>query len=227
MISLDPTCAELYPGLTIGYLALRDVSGQGPGTRTGLDLRRAELEAELRRCYSSLDRSVLASLAPFPAYAAYYKRFKKTYHVLLQLESVALKGRAIASPGGLVQAMFMAELESCLLTAGHDTDAIEGPVRVRAADGTEEFVGLDGQERRLKAGDLYMTDAEGVISSVIYGPDSRTRIHPGTRRVLYTVYGVPGVERRDVETHLARLEEYALMAAPSASVEERQVLTAS
>ena len=226
MISLDATCAESYPGLTIGYIALRDVSGQSPETGIALDLRRAELEAELRRRYSSLDRSVLAALAPFPAYAAYYKRFKKTYHVLLQLESVALKGRAIASPGGLVQAMFMAELESCLPTAGHDADAI-GLVRVRAADGTEEFVGLDGQDRRLKAGDLHMADAEGVISSVIYGPDSRTRIHPGTRRVLYTVYGVPGVDPREVEIHLARLEEYSLMAAPNASVEERRVFTAS
>ncbi len=227
MISMDPACAELYPGLSVGYLAMGGVRNEDPAGRRGLGLRRAELETDLRRRYGSVDRAQLAAMPPFPAYAAYYRRFKKTYHVLLQLESIALKGRSIASPGGLVQAMFMAELESRLLTAGHDGDAVESPITVRAADGTEEFVGLDGQERRLKAGDLHMMDAVGVISSVIYGPDSRTRIHPGTSRVLYTVYGVPGVDPSDVDAHLGRLEEYVLTVAPNATLEERRVLTAT
>jgi len=41
------------------------------------------------------------------AYQTHYKPFGQTYHVLRQLESVALKGRPILSPGGtLVSAMF-------------------------------------------------------------------------------------------------------------------------
>lgn len=227
MIFLDPACAERYPGLCVGYLAVGGVRADDPDGRRNLSERCAQLENELRRRYGSVDRAQLAAMPPFPAYAAYYRRFKKTYHVLLQLESVALKGRAIASPGGLVQAMFMAELESRLLTAGHDHDAVENAITVRIADGTEEFVGLDGRERRLKSGDLHMMDAGGVISSVIYGPDSRTRVHPHTNRVLYTVYGVPGVEPADIETHLHRLQEYLEVMAPGAGVEERRVLTAT
>jgi len=227
MITVDPECSGTYPGLCVGFLALDGVSSATGSGQRALDLRRAELEAELRRRLSGIDKATLATLPPFPAYAAYYKRFKKTYHVLLQLESVALKGRAIASPGALVQAMFMAELESRLLTAGHDLDSVEGPIVVRAAAGHEEFITLDGQERRLKADDLHMADNAGVISSIIYGPDSRTRIHPGTGRVLYTVYGVPGIEPKEIELHLERLGEYVTLAAPDASVEERRVLTTS
>ena len=47
---------------------------------------------------------------PIPAYNACYKGFKKTYHVQLQLESVALKGRSIPRVAALMEAMFMAEL---------------------------------------------------------------------------------------------------------------------
>ena len=227
MITVDPKCSELYPGLCIGFLALNGTSSAGENGDRALDLRRAELEAELRRRLSGIDKATLATLPPFPAYSAYYKRFKKTYHVLLQLESVALKGRSLASPGALVQAMFMAELENRLLTAGHDLDSIAGPIVVRAATGREEFITLDGHERRLKPLDLHMADDHGVISTIIYGPDSRTRIHPGTGRVLYTVYGVPGIEPAEVDLHLQRLEEYATLAAPNAAVEERRVLTTS
>ena len=60
------------------------------------------------------------------AYAAYYERFNKTYHVQLQLESVALKGKSIPRVSALVEAMFMAELENLLLTAGHDLDVVQG-----------------------------------------------------------------------------------------------------
>ena len=217
-IRLDAACAAEYPGLVVGFLEARGVAEEYLTGRRGLDLRRAELEQELRRRFAALDRATLSGLPPFPAYAAYYRRFKKTYHVLLQLESVVLRQRGILSPHALVQVMFMAELESRLLTAAHDAQAIEGDVVVRTANGAEEFVGLDGQDHRLKPGDLHMADEVGVISSVIYGPDSRTRVHPGTEQVLYTVYGVPGVDPSDVRLHLDRLEEYVKLVAPEATV---------
>lgn len=226
MVVLDDSCASQYPGLVIGFL---DVDGVGKESLTGLrglELRRAELEEELRRRFSALDRATLATVHPFPAYASYYRRFKKTYHVLLQLESVAFKQRRILSPHPLVQVMFMAELENRLLTAAHDADAVVGAVQVRVASGEEEFVSLDGEEHRLKPGDLHMKDDLGVISSIVYGPDSRTRLHPGTSHVLYTVYGVPGVGIEAVEMHLDRLEEYVGLVAPDAVVVAKEALPA-
>ena len=69
------------------------------------------------------------------AYRDYYKRFDKTYHVQLQLESLLFKGKSIPSVAGLVDAMFMAEMKDWLLTAGHDLDSLQLPLRLEATTG--------------------------------------------------------------------------------------------
>ena len=101
-------------------------------------------------------RADLAALASIQAYTAYYKRFNKTYHVLLQLESVAFKGRSIPRVAALVEAMFMAELNNQLLTAGHDLDVLRLPVTVGIAAGNEQYTMLNGREQALANGDMFM-----------------------------------------------------------------------
>jgi len=100
-----------HPGAAVGILAMQEVAN--PEQHPALDRRKAELEEEIRS--RSTDRAALASLRPMQAYDAYYKRYKKTYHVLLQLESVALRGQPIPRVAALVEAMFMAELKNLLL----------------------------------------------------------------------------------------------------------------
>lgn len=62
------------------------------------------------------------------AYVHYYRAHGKTYHVKAQLESVARKGRPIPSRAALVEAIFIAELENLIPTAGHDLDALIPPL---------------------------------------------------------------------------------------------------
>src|SRR6059036_3954977 len=93
-----------------------------------LDQRITEWEAELRKELDGSDRTARRALPGLQAYAAYYRRFRKTYHVELQLESTLLKGRAIPRSPALVTGMVAAELKNQLLRAGHDLDAIEPPV---------------------------------------------------------------------------------------------------
>lgn len=157
------------------------------------------------------------------AYRAYYKRFKKTYHVQLQLESIILKGKSIPRVASLVEAMFMAELEDLLLTAGHDLEVLEMPVGVDVARGGERYVRINGQEQELKAGDMMIADGQGVISSVLYGPDLRTRILPKTQKVLFTTYAPPGIDEQAVWEHLRQLESNVRLVAPQASVVAMEV----
>src|SRR3972149_5587868 len=85
------------------------------------------------------------ALPRLQAYAAYYKRWGKTYHVQLQLESVALKGKPITRASALVSAMVASELEHLLLTAGHDLDAVAPPVTLTVAAGAEGYQLLGGR----------------------------------------------------------------------------------
>jgi DNA/RNA-binding domain of Phe-tRNA-synthetase-like protein len=220
-LDVSSAWATAYPGAVAGVLLMRGVAN--PERHPELDRRRVDLEERLRARFARADRAALAAVPSLQPYAAYYGRYRKTYHVLLQLESVLLKGRPLAPRPALVEAMFLAEMEHQLLTAGHDYEAIRGAITLGVARGDETYTLLDGRPQTLKAGDMTMADADGIISSVVYGPDHRTRIIPHTRRVLFAVYGPPGVEAVAVRRHLETLRANVRAITPSAEVEALDV----
>jgi DNA/RNA-binding domain of Phe-tRNA-synthetase-like protein len=222
MFTIADNWRNRYPQAHLGILTMRGV--KGPERDPNLDRLKKELEDDLRSVFK--DSAELKALAPIQAYQAYYKRFKKTYHVVHQLESVAIKGKPIPRVSALVEAMFMAELRNMLLTAGHDLDAIKPPLTLDVAEGTETYLGLNGQAQMLKAGDMIINDAQGVISSVIYGPDRRTMITRDTENVLFTVYGVPGVSEQAVHQHLEGIAANVLVVCPQAKIEILHVYSA-
>jgi len=196
---------------------MRHVSN--PGSHPALNAQKAELETRLRDRFGACSRSDLKELEPVKAYNAYLKPFKKTYPVQLQLESVVFKGKSIPQVATLVEVMFMAELEDLLLTAGHDMDALQLPVTADIAGGGERYTGLAGEEQSMKAGDMMISDKAGIISSVVYGPDQRTRITPGTRDVLFTTYAPSGITHDAVREHLQHIRSNVLLITPEAETE--------
>ena len=212
----------IYPEAAAGFLVMRAV--QNPASHPALEERKAELEKELQERFAGQGRPALEALPAMQAYQAYYRQYKKTYHVLLQLESVAIKGKPIPSVAGLVEAMFMAELKNGLLTAGHDWETIQPPIQLKAAQGDERYITLRGQETTLKPGDMFMADARGILSSVLYGPDSRTQITPATRQALFTVYAPPGIGKEAVAQHLREIQSIVNLIAPQARVDHLEVV---
>jgi DNA/RNA-binding domain of Phe-tRNA-synthetase-like protein len=222
------TWRDTYPGASVGILTLHDVANQG--SCAALDDRKAWLESSLRRRFEGQGRDGIKALPTIRAYAAYYKQFRKTYHVQLQLESVALKGRPIAneSPGlprPLVEAMFVTELDHLLLTAGHDLDLVAPPLALGVADGTESYVRINGEQQVLAKGDMVISDALSVLSSIIHGPDRRTMLRPETRNAIFTVYAPEGIEVQAVEAHLQALRDSVRLIAPQARVGILEVIS--
>lgn len=213
-----------YPDAHVGVLVMREVSN--PPHHAELEQRKIALEQELRQRYAGQDRAALTQLPILQAYAAYYRRFKKTYHVQLQLESIVFKEKSIPSVAALVEAMFMAEVKNLLLTAGHDLDALHLPLTLEVSQGVERYTLLRGQEQVLKAEDMFIRDEAGVISSIIYGPDQRTAINAQTRNVVFTVYAPQGIAEETVLNHLHDLQQNVLLVAPGARVEMLQVFGA-
>ncbi len=213
-----------YPGALLGVLAMSPVAN--PESSPELDARKEALEVGLRSGFVALNRSQLKSHPLLAPYTSYYRRFDKTYHVLHQLESVVFKGKAIPRGAALVEAMFMAELKNLLLTAGHDLDSVRGEIVVDLATGSETYLMLNGQQQTLEQGDMFIHDQVGVLSSIIYGPDYRTRILPATTRVLFTVYAPAGIPEENVRDHLSDLREFVLSVSPAAEVEHVAVVVA-
>ncbi len=222
MFSVSEAWKTRYPGAAAGVLAMGNVAN--PKSHAAMDQAKEELEGQIRAGFASKEE--LRAQDRLQAYRAYYKRFKKTYHVQLQLESIAFKGKSIPRVAALVEVMFTAELKNILLTAGHDLDIVEPPVKLDVAQGSERYTRINGQEQQLKAGDMFISDTQGVLSAVIYGPDQRTRILPTTRRVLFTVYAPPGIGAEAVRQHLQDMEAYVRLIAPQAETELLQVYEA-
>ncbi len=219
MFTVSEAWKSTYPGAVAGVLAMGHVAN--PEHHAGLEEVKRELEAEIRARFSS--REEVRALERLQAYKAYYRRFNKTYHVQMQLESVTLKGQPIPRIAALVEAMFMAELKNLLLTAGHDLDAVQVPASLDIAQGTERYIRINGQEQQLKAGDMFISDTQDVLSAVIYGPARHARIMPSTRRALFTVYAPPGIGEEAMDQHLRDIESYVRLIAPEAETELHQV----
>ncbi len=222
MLSITPELQAAWPGAQIGLLRLQ--GAENPPHSDNLEAAKAALLQELRDRFP--DRAAIDAFAPVAVYGDFYRRFKKTYHVRLQLESVAVKGKAIPSVAALVEAMFMAELKNAILTAGHDLTTVQGSLMADVARGDEIFTRFGGGEQQLKAGDILLQDSAGVIGCVIYGPAQRTCINPDTKDALFVVYGPPGLATAAIEQHLSDIAAYARLIAPGVTTVWQKVYRA-
>ncbi|HXJ84747.1 MAG TPA: phenylalanine--tRNA ligase beta subunit-related protein [Candidatus Methylomirabilis sp.] len=226
MLSISATAEwrAAHPGAAIGLLELSGVENARGSFQ--LDDRKRQTEARLCERYRGFTRQDFLALPAMAAYAQYYKRFGKTYHVLLQLESIVHKGKGLPNVSPLVDANFTAEVETLVLTAGHDVGKLHGEISIDTArDGDQLAQMTGGPPKAIPAGDMIMRDAEGVCCSIIYGQDNRSPISAATSHVLYVAYAPAGVPRETVEAHLRLIEEHARLVSPLAVTEQQRSLT--
>jgi DNA/RNA-binding domain of Phe-tRNA-synthetase-like protein len=202
-----------FPGAVVGALAMRHVGNPEHSPR--LEAAKRRLEEQLRAGERDADTEPVLR-----AYVDYYRDRGNTYHVKAQRESVVLKGKPIPRRAALVEAMFMAELADLVLTAGHDLDALETPLRVDVTADGDRYELLSGAEAVLERGDMMMADGVGIVSSVLRGPDRRTRITPGTCSALFAVYAPAGVGEHAVRAHLGQIRANVELLAPQAETVE-------
>jgi DNA/RNA-binding domain of Phe-tRNA-synthetase-like protein len=207
-----------HPGAVIGLL---EVSGVvQPAISAVLNERKREVEVRLRARYQGGSRKDIASHPVVAAYIRYYKRFNKTYHVLLQAESIALKDKMLPDMCPLVDSAFISEMETFVLTAGHDVDRLQPPILIDVSHEEDQMVQMDGAVKVIRAGDMIMRNAEGISCSILYGQCKRSPITAQTSHVLYVAYAPSGVPKETVLAHLQGIEANIRLFSPSAIVEQ-------
>jgi len=222
MINITPLAKSMYPNTKFGAMVVKGISSSAG--RAVMDSIVAEEIEGIKSKYPDYDRKAALTTEPLCHYTSYYKQFKKSYHVLGQLESVLLKGKSIPPVGVPVEAMFLAEIKDLLLTAGHDSDLIEGALTIDAAVGSVSYKGLSGQEQNLANNDLYLADEKGVVSSILGGPDHRTRITELTKNALYFVYGAGGVTEPLIRAHLETIFSYLSQAIQGVEIQTMEII---
>jgi DNA/RNA-binding domain of Phe-tRNA-synthetase-like protein len=226
MLAINVTDAwkEAHPGAQIGLLEISGVDNTRPAP--ALDQEKRAIEGRLRERYAGFSREGFLELPVMQAYHRYYRKFGYTYHVLLQLESVALRGKSLPSVSPLVDANFAAELETLILTAGHDVAHLEAPVLVDVAREGDEMTQMSGNRKDVPVGDMLMKDARGIACTILRGQDNRSPVLKATRHVLYVSYVPEGVTEGQVRAQLEAIEKHVHLFAPDCRVEQSAILFA-
>lgn len=223
-VTTTPDWHTAHPGAVIGLLELSGVDNTRHSP--ALNARKRQVEQRLREQYAGYTRKDFLALPALAAYAQYYRRFEKTYHVLLQVESLALRGRNLPDVSPLVDANYTAEVETLVLTASHDVERLVAPVEIDVSRAGDELAPMNGPQRTIPAGDMVMRDRVGICCTILYGQDNRSPVTKETRHVLYVAYAPAGVPREAVAAQLAQIEANVRLFAPQARLEQVSLLEA-
>src|SRR4030095_4912840 len=126
----------------------------------------------------------------------------------------------------LVDANFIAEVETFILTAGHDVAKLRGAVSIDVAREGDTMTQMNGTSKAIRAGDMIMRDIDGICCTILYGQDNRSPISSETSHVLYVSYAPAGVPAEAVDLQLRKIEENIRLFSPAASVEQHRLLSA-
>ena len=223
-ITVTDAWRQAHPGAQMGFLEISGVDNTRPAP--ALDQEKRAIEERMRENYARFSRENFLDMPVMQAYHRYYRKFGYTYHVLLQLESVVLKGKSLPNVSPLVDANFAAELETLILTAGHDVDQLEAPVVIDVAREGDEIVQMNGNRKDVPVGDMLMRDAQGVACSILRGQDNRSPISKATTHVLYVSYVPDGVTDAQVRAQLDAMEKYVRFVSPNCVREQSQIICA-
>jgi len=226
MLTITATDAwkESHPQGIIGLLEISGVDNSV--SALSLEEEKRTIEQRLREEYADFSRNEFLELPVISAYHRYYRKFGYTYHVLLQLESVVFKGKSLPSVSPLVDANFAAELETLILTAGHDIVQLQVPVTIDVAREGDEITQMNGKRKDVPVGDMLMRDAGDIACTILRGQDNRSPISKNTTNVLYVAYAPDGVIEEQVQAQLDMMEKYVRMFAPDCRVEQNTLICA-
>jgi hypothetical protein len=113
-----------------------------------------------------------------------------------QIEMVRSKG--LPSGSVLVQALLLSEISTGLLMGAQDASAVKGALVCDRARSGESFRGMR-REVQCRPDEIVLRDDEGIIASLLQGPDHRTRLTPETKDVVFFVFSVPGIVAADIQ----------------------------
>ncbi|MDD3369953.1 MAG: hypothetical protein PHP50_13920 [Lachnospiraceae bacterium] len=213
VIRMEPEVAEReFP---FGYLEVKYPNREAWNVEAFYESVETEIE-ELKSKYAEYERKAFFGENP---YYRFFKKFKKTYPVLLQFESVLMKDRPFPHENPIIEVPFIAEIITQILMGTHDVDSVMGDVTLYLPTEKEPFIELRGEETHTYQGDLAARDGEGIIFSMIAGADQRTCGRVESKHVIYPVFGTPGQDPEELRQAAEVLKRFVKILAPTATME--------
>lgn len=175
----------------------------------------AEKLKELGEKYAMYDRKEVFGENP---YYRFFKKFKKTYPVMLQFESIMFKGRPFPDYNPVTDVAFLLEITTLVLSGTHDVDSLQGEIELFLGTEKAAFMGMR-EQLHTYPGDFCARDEAGIIFSEIAGTDARTCAKQDSRHVFYPVFGTPDMPLETITQAMNVIVEYIKVLAPEAEIE--------
>ena len=120
MIEIRKDASLSSSGIPFGVIEVRYPPREEWRVEEFRALAAAEIE-ETRAKYPCYERRAVFGENP---YFRFFRKFKKTYTVMLQFESVIIKGQPFPYGNPVTEVPFLLELTTCMLSGTHDVDYI-------------------------------------------------------------------------------------------------------
>ena len=193
-LKIDTKVKVAYPDLKVSIVEVK-FTGELKFNQEIIGLKR-KLESKIRDDYKNPE-----NLGRVKKYNLFYKKFGSKVPMEFQIRSV-LNNKEIPMIHPVLTCMFMAELKNIILTAVHNLDKLEDDtIEVLRSNGTEEYAKINEKVQKLKNNDIFAIDGTGIISSVLFGPDSRTKITDETKNFFFMCYSF-GLNNEEIESHM-------------------------
>ncbi len=215
MLPIQKDPALIQRNIPFGMVMVRYPGRQQLHTEAFRELVRKEL-SELSQKYADYDRKAVFGDNP---QVKFFKKFRKTYPVMMQFESVLFKGRPFPAEDPVTGIAFLTELTTHMLSGTHDMDQIQGEVELYSGTAKEDFTGMQGRILHTYPGDFCARDKAGIVFSLIAGTDDRTSAKTDSTHVLYPVFGTPDMPVSMIEEAMAVLIRYVRVLSPEAEIE--------
>lgn len=212
-----------HPESLVGFLEVTNIELINHSNT--LEIHKKVVEVMIREKYKNYTRQEFLSIPVMGAYQRYYKKFSKTYHVLQQVESIVNKNKSLPSVTPLVDSNFISEVDTLILTAGHDVDHLRGSIVLDISVPGDIIPRMKGDQKEILPGDMVMRDDQGVCCSILYGQDSRSIIRSETKHVLFVSYAPAGVPEKLVSGHLDEIFNNILLFSPFAKIEQKKMIS--
>ncbi|MEK7099288.1 MAG: phenylalanine--tRNA ligase beta subunit-related protein [Patescibacteria group bacterium] len=200
---------ETFDHPVIGVIDCQGIDNIGNPAEIQDMLRRAEADA--RRMFSQYESH---GLHPhLSAWRKAYKQFGADPHQYrCSAESLArrvLKGDSVPHINTLVDLYNYISLKYVIPVGGEDADAIRGDVQLAFAEGTEQFIRLNGTENEppFKGEVVYKDDESVLCRRWNWREADRTKLTPRTANAVIVLDGLAPLNRAEMERVVRELSE--------------------
>jgi len=177
-----------YPSLRIGLIVISSVDNSKTGPAIA-GLLRAE-ESEFKKKYFGKDISSISGIKAWrEAYSAFGAKPKDFKSSIEALAKRVLKGEQLPSINPLVDLYNYISIKYVLPVGGEDLSRIKGAIRLRFAEGTEQFcrIGSDVNEPPEKGEVIYADDIGVLCRRFNWREADRTKLTEKTKKAVLVI----------------------------------------